>query len=114
MHDCTSKGLKQSAVMKISNMIVRRFIIFFCLIMKITPSGPTPIWPGIGGGVCTPPVNSSLSEATKVVYATYYTVNLTDSNQCGNIHLPEINQECCAIHLSHYLLYSNKLYFQFC
>ena len=64
MHDCTSKGLKQSAVMKISNMIVRHFIIFFCLIMKITPSGPVPIWPGLGGGVYPPPVNSSLSEAT--------------------------------------------------
>ena len=56
-------------------------------------------------------INSSLSEATKVVHATYYTVNLTDSNQCGNRHLPEKNRECCAIHLSHYLLYSNKLYF---
>ena len=43
----------------------------------------------------------------KVVYATYYTVNLVGSNQSGNIHLPEINQECCATHLSHYLLYSN-------
>ena len=64
---------------------------------------PVPIWPGLkGGGVCIPPVNSSLSEATKVVHATYYTVNLTDSNQCGNIHLPEINQECCATNLSHY------------
>ena len=74
MHDHTSKGLKQLAVMKISNMILRycmtnhyymyfiKPLIFFCLIMKIAPPphvphlarGADPLHP-------SPPVNPSLS-----------------------------------------------------
>ena len=73
MHDHTSKGLKQLAVMKISNMILRycmtnhyymyfiKSLIFFWLIMKIAHPPYTPSGQGCRSPTPLSPVNPSLS-----------------------------------------------------